>query len=58
VTLSVLELGLGRTAGTVTAFLEQLMGEPIEAHERRHTTIEVDSPNSLGVFPGFPLLKR
>jgi chorismate-pyruvate lyase len=57
-TLSVLELGLGRTSGTVTAFLEQLTGEPIEAHERRHAMIEVDSPNSLGVHPGSPLLKR
>ena len=57
-THSVLELALGRTAGTVTEFLEQLMGEPIEADERCHTTIEVDSPNSLGVSPGLPLLKR
>jgi chorismate lyase len=58
VTHSVLEVALGRTTGTVTEFLEQLMGEPIEAGGVCHTTIEVDSPNSLGVSPGSLLLKR
>jgi chorismate-pyruvate lyase len=58
VTLSGLELALGRTAGTVTAFLEERMGEPIEAGDRRHATIEVGAPNSLGVHPGSSLLKR
>jgi chorismate-pyruvate lyase len=53
-----LESALGGAIGTVTAFLEQLVGEPIDARERRHTMIRADAPNVLRVAEGHPLILR
>ena len=53
-----LELALGQTDKTVTAFLEQLVGEPVDAHELRHVMTQASTPNSLGVGEGHPLLQR
>jgi len=47
-TRSGLELALGRTGGTVTAFLEQLVGGPIDVHERSHSMTHASTSNSLG----------
>jgi chorismate-pyruvate lyase len=57
-TSSGLALALGRTTGTVTAFLEQLVGEPIDAHERHHEMTHSDTADCLRVGPGNQLLKR
>jgi len=57
-TLSGIEAALARTNGTVTAFLEQLVGEPIDADERCHTITHAGELNSLQVPVGHPLLKR
>jgi chorismate-pyruvate lyase len=53
-----LEAMLDRTTGTVTALLEELAGEPVDAGERRHTVTEARDPNFLGVAAGHPLLRR
>jgi len=53
-----LESVLSQTGTTVTAFLEQLVGEPVDAHELRHVMIEASTPNLLGVGEGHPLLQR
>ena len=53
-----LESALGQTGTTVTAFLEQLVGEPVDAYERRHVMIKAGTPNFLGVGEGHPLLRR
>ena len=53
-----LESALRQAGATVTAFLEELVGEPIDAHERRHFMIEAGTPNLLGVAVGHPLLRR
>jgi chorismate-pyruvate lyase len=53
-----LEWALRQNGSTVTAFLEHLAGEPVDAHERRHATIQAASPNSLFVDEGYPLLRR
>ncbi len=57
-TLSDLEAALGRASGTVTAFLEQLVGEPVDAGERRHKTSRAETSNSLRVREGHPLILR
>ena len=57
-TRSRLESALSQTGTTVTAFLEQLVGEPVDAHELRHVMIEARTPNLLGVGEGHPLLQR
>jgi chorismate-pyruvate lyase len=56
--LSSLEADLGRASGTVTAFLEHLVGEPIDAGERCQTTTKAEVPNSLRVAEGHPLIFR
>ena len=56
--LSGLEAALSKSSGTVTAFLEQLVGEPIEARERHHRIIRAEPSNSLRVAEGDPLLFR
>jgi chorismate-pyruvate lyase len=56
--LSGLEAALSRASGTVTAFLEQLVGEPIDARERRHKTTRAETSNSLRVAEGHPLIFR
>jgi chorismate-pyruvate lyase len=53
-----LESALGQTGATVTAFLEELVGEPVDAHQRCHVMIEAGTPNLLGVASGHPLLQR
>jgi chorismate-pyruvate lyase len=49
---------LAQTTGTVTAFLEQLVGEPIDAYERHHEKTHSATTDYLGVGPGRQLLKR
>jgi chorismate-pyruvate lyase len=56
--LSSLESALRRAGGTVTAFLEHLVGEPIDAGERRQQTTKAGFPNSLRVGEGHPLIFR
>ena len=53
-----LRAALDRTSGTVTDFLEQLVGETIDAHAHRHDIIEAPNANALGVEKGEPLLYR
>jgi len=53
-----LRAALDRTSGTVTDFLEQLVGETIEAHAQRHDIIEAHNANGLEVEEGEPLLHR
>jgi chorismate-pyruvate lyase len=55
---SALERALADADGTVTTFLEQLVGEPIDAHQRRHQVMPADASNGLGVAVGRPLLHR
>ena len=57
-TLPGLEAALSRASGTVTAFLEQLVGEPIDARERRHKLLRAEPSNPLGVAEGDPLIFR
>jgi chorismate-pyruvate lyase len=57
-THSGLEVALGQTSGTVTAFLEQFAGEPIDAYERHHEMTHSGNTDCLGVEPGHQLLKR
>jgi chorismate-pyruvate lyase len=57
-TRSGLEAALSRASGTVTAFLEQLVGEPIDARERRHKLLRAEPSNSLRVAEGDPLIFR
>jgi len=53
-----LRAALESTGGTVTAFLEQLVGERIDAQTHRHDTIGAPPSNDLGVAEGEPLLQR
>ncbi|MGO9581437.1 MAG: chorismate--pyruvate lyase family protein [Acidimicrobiales bacterium] len=53
-----LELALRHSDTSVTEFLEQLVGEPLDAHERRHKMIRASTPNLLGVEDGHRLLQR
>jgi chorismate-pyruvate lyase len=53
-----LQAALDRTSGTVTDFLEQLVGEEIDAHTHRHDIVEAHNANGLGVEEGEPLLHR
>ena len=53
-----LETALDRERGTVTAFLEHLVGEPVDAHRRRHQAARADPSNALRVADGDPLLRR
>ena len=50
--------GSGEHSGTVTDFLEQLVGERIDAEAHHHETVSAPSPNNLGVPGGEPLLHR
>jgi chorismate-pyruvate lyase len=56
--LSGLEAALGRATGTVTTFLEHLVGEPIDARERRHRVTQAQTSNPLQVAEGHPLIFR
>jgi chorismate-pyruvate lyase len=53
-----LRVALSSTGGTVTSFLEHLVGEPIEARSRLHERIGAPASNGLGVEEGAPLLHR
>ena len=55
---SCLESAFSQGGTTVTAFLEQLAGEPVDVHVRHHAMIEASTPNFLGVEEGHPLLQR
>jgi chorismate-pyruvate lyase len=49
---------LESTSGTVTNFLEQLVGESIDAEAHHQDIIGAPTSNHLGVAPGEPLLQR
>lgn len=53
-----LRAALDRTSGTVTDFLEQLVGEKIDAHIQHHDIVEAHNANGLRVGEGEPLLHR
>ena len=53
-----LELALADTGVTVTAFLERIAGEAIDAHDRRHVMTQAAKSNPLGAEEGCPLLQR
>jgi chorismate-pyruvate lyase len=53
-----LRAALDRTSGTVTDFLEQLVGERIDAHTHHHGIVEADNASGLRVEEGEPLLQR
>ena len=53
-----LRAALSGTNGTVTDFLEQLVGEKIDAHTHRHDIVDAHDANGLGVEEGEPLLHR
>ncbi len=53
-----LTVALSSTGGTVTSFLEHLVGEPIEARGLLHERIGAPHSNGLGVEEGGPLLHR
>ena len=57
-TPSELETALGRQSGTVTAFLERLVGEPVDANYRRQESAGAGSSSALRVSEGHPLLHR
>jgi chorismate-pyruvate lyase len=54
----VLQAALERTSGTVTNFLEQLVGEGIDAHASHHESIAVQGANELRVQEGEQVLYR
>jgi len=53
-----LRAALESTSGTVTDFLEQLVGETIDADTHHHDILEAHNANGLGVEEGEPLLHR
>ena len=53
-----LRAALENTSGTVTDFLEQLVGEKIDAHTHRHDIVGAHNANGLEVEEGEPLLHR
>jgi chorismate-pyruvate lyase len=53
-----LRAALDRTSGTVTDFLERLVGENIDAHTHHHDIVEAHKANALRVEEGEPLLHR
>ena len=53
-----LRSALERSGGTVTDFLELLVGEVIDAQGRRHAMIPAPSANRLQLEAGRPLLQR
>jgi chorismate-pyruvate lyase len=53
-----LRAALESTSGTVTDFLEQLVGEKIDAHTHHHDIVEARNANGLGAEEGEPLLHR
>ena len=57
-TESGLKAALKGTSGTVTSFLEELVGERIAAERYHHERIGAPALNDLGVEEGEPLLRR
>ena len=57
-TESGLKAALNGTSGTVTSYLEDLVGERIAAKRYHHERIEAPALNDLGVEEGEPLLRR
>ena len=55
---STLRAALESTHGTVTNFLEQLVGESVDAQVHRHQTVAAPTSNDLEVAGGEPLLQR
>jgi chorismate-pyruvate lyase len=53
-----LRAALDRTSGTVTDFLEQLVGEKIDAHTHHHDIVVAHNANGLRVEEGQSLLQR
>ena len=53
-----LRAALESTSGTVTSFLEQLVGESIDAQVHHHDVVGAPRPNNLEVAEGEPLLQR
>ena len=53
-----LRAALNGTSGTVTSFLEDLVGERIAAERSHHEKIGAPALNELGVKEGEPLLRR
>jgi chorismate-pyruvate lyase len=53
-----LQEALDSTHGSVTEFLEQLVGEPIDAQAQHHHVLASPRSNNLGAEEGEPLLER
>jgi len=53
-----LQAALDRSSGTVTDFLEHLVGETIDANTHLHHMVEARDANGLRVEEGEPLLQR
>jgi chorismate lyase len=53
-----LRAALESTGGTVTNFLEQLVGESIDAQAHHHERVRAPTLNDLEVAEGEPLLRR
>jgi chorismate-pyruvate lyase len=53
-----LEIALADAGGTVTALVERLVGEPIDAQVQSQYAMPADRSNGLGVEVGHPLLVR
>lgn len=53
-----LELARADADATVTAFVERVVGEPVDAHERTHAMTRAARLNLLAVEGGRPLLER
>jgi chorismate-pyruvate lyase len=53
-----LQAALESTQGTVTYFLEQLVGESVDAQVHLHQTVAAPTSNDLEVAEGEPLLQR
>jgi chorismate-pyruvate lyase len=53
-----LESALSETGRTVTSFLEELVGERVDAHERRHVRVAASTRNLFGVEKGHLLVQR
>jgi chorismate lyase len=53
-----LRAALESTSGTVTDFLEQLVGEKVDAHTHHHEVVQARDANGLGVEEGERLLHR
>ena len=52
-----LRAALDTTSGTVTDFLEQLVGEKVDAHSHHHDMVDADTANGLHAEQGEPLLR-